>query len=232
MTLNGISRNGLILGSFTLVTTLLITLTFWLTKPIIEQQQQRKVLQTLAEVLPENRWDNDLTNNCIVVTDSALGKGPHKVYRAWLKGEPSALIIESTTPQGYSGNIKFLVSLLNGTRIGGVRALEHKETPGLGDKIEIRISDWILDFTGQTTAAISQSDWGVKKDGGKFDQFTGATITPRAVVVGVQNAVTWGVENYQQSFAAANACQAESDETFRGTTSEPSTANEARPEAT
>ena len=196
------------------MTTLLITITFWLTKPIIALQQQQKILQTLGEVLPSDKWDNDLANNCIIVSDSALGKGPHKVYRAWLSGEPSALIMESTTPQGYSGNIKFLVSLIDGSDIGGVRVLEHQETPGLGDKIELRISNWILHFTGQSSAAVTQSNWAVKKDGGRFDQFTGATITPRAVVAGVQTAVNWGVENYQQSFAAPNACVSQNSQDY------------------
>lgn len=206
MTLDNISRNGLILGAFTLVTTLLITLTYWLTSPIIAQQQQQKILQTLTEVLPADKWDNDLANNCIIVSDSPLGKGPHKIYRAWLGDKPSALVMESTTAQGYSGNIKFLVSLMDASVVGGVRVLQHKETPGLGDKIELRISDWILDFSGETREASTREDWAVRKDGGKFDQFTGATITPRAMVTGVQTAISWGVENYQQSFSANNAC--------------------------
>lgn len=204
--LKGISRNGLILGVFTLATTLLITLTFWLTKPVIEQQRQQKLLLTLSEVLPASQWDNDLANNCAIFPDSPLGVGPHKIYRAWLADKPSSLILESTTPEGYSGNIKYLVSIVNNQTIGGVRVLEHKETPGLGDKIELRISDWILSFSEHSVVDTQESNWAVKKDGGKFDQFTGATITPRAIIKGVQKTVLWASENYEKIFAAPNHC--------------------------
>lgn len=209
--LKGISENGLILGAFTLITTVLISITFWLTKPIIEQQQRQKILSTLAEVLPEGQWDNDLASDCILVTEPALGNGPHKVYRATLNGKPSALIMESTTPQGYSGDIKFLVSVLGETTIGGVRVLEHKETPGLGDKIELRISDWIRTFSQRTIAETDRPDWAVKKDGGKFEQFTGATITPRAMVTGVKSSVQWAKDNFQQSFQRVNDCQVDEE---------------------
>ena len=202
----GISRNGLILGAFTLATTLLITLTFWLTKPVIEQQQQQKLLQTLSEVMPASQWDNDLANNCALVSEPLLGVGAHKVYRAWLGDEPSGLILESTTPQGYSGNIKYLVSILDNHTIGGVRVLAHKETPGLGDKIELRISDWILTFSGKSILDTEGTNWAVKKDGGRFDQFTGATITPRAIIKGVKDTTLWASENYEEIFAAPNDC--------------------------
>lgn len=204
--LKNISRNGVILGAFTLATTALISITFWLTQPVIERQQQQKILEVLGEVLPSNKWDNDLANNCIIVDDSLLGKGLHRIYRAWLGDKPSALILESTTPKGYSGNIKYLVSVIDNNLIGGVRVLEHRETPGLGDKIELRISDWILSFNNRALLEVQESNWGVKKDGGKFDQFTGATITPRAMVNGVSDTALWAKENYQKSFEAENAC--------------------------
>ena len=77
----------------------------------------------------------------------------------------------------------------------GVRVIEHHETPGLGDKIELRISDWILSFTNQVIVPESLKDWAVKKDGGKFDQFSGATITPRAIVNQVKRSALVMLEN-------------------------------------
>lgn len=204
--LKNISRNGVILGAFTLATTALISITFWLTKPVIERQQQQKILEILGEVLPSDKWDNDLANNCIIVENPALGKGPHKIYRAWLGNKPSALILESTTPKGYSGDIKYLVSVIDNNLVGGVRVLEHRETPGLGDKIELRISQWVLSFNNKALLDLQGTTWNVKKDGGKFDQFTGATITPRAVVKGVKETALWASENYLASFEANNAC--------------------------
>lgn len=203
---NTISRNGAILGSFALATTLLISITHWLTSPVIEQQRQHKTLSLITEVLPDEYWDNNITNNCTIVNHPDLGPGKHRIFRAWLNGKPSALVIESTTPNGYSGNIAFLVSLTHQERLAGVRVLEHKETPGLGDKIDLRISDWILTFSNRSFEDTQQSSWAVKKDGGKFDQFTGATITPRAVISGVKNAVTFAQAQYQALFDAVNDC--------------------------
>ncbi len=100
--------------------------------------------------------------------------------------QPVAAIIEATAPDGYSGAIQLLVGAdFNGTVLG-VRVTEHHETPGLGDKIERRISDWITHFSGKKIDGATDSHFAVKKDGGDFDQFTGATITPRAVVNAVK----------------------------------------------
>lgn len=204
--IQGISRNGLILGGFTLATTLLIAITNWFTAPIIATQIEQKSLQTITQVFPEQHWDNDIANNCTsFVSESGT---EYKIYRGFLNYQPSGLVIEAVTTQGYSGNITYLVSLIDNTQIGGVRVLEHKETPGLGDKIELRISDWITVFDGLSADAIYRDDWAVKKDGGRFDQFTGATITPRAVVNGIKTTLSHIQQNYDAIFALDNHCAA------------------------
>jgi len=109
-------------------------------------------------------------------------KGIQKLYFAIKDHEPTAYAYETTAPDGYSGNIRLLVGITPKGEVLGVRVIEHHETPGLGDKIELRISNWILSFTNQVIVPESLKDWAVKKDGGKFDQFSGATITPRAIV--------------------------------------------------
>jgi Na+-translocating ferredoxin:NAD+ oxidoreductase subunit G len=103
-------------------------------------------------------------------------------------GSLTAYIVETTAPDGYSGNIDLIVALTPDGTILGSRVLNHQETPGLGDKIEARRSPWILSFNGKTVTEDNAAKWAVRKDGGDFDQFTGATITPRAVVNAVRNA--------------------------------------------
>lgn len=125
--------------------------------------------------------------DCTEVVSKQLGNTlPHRVYRATLNGAPSALVLEATAPDGYSGDIELVIGVDTQLKVLGVRVLEHKETPGLGDKIELSVSNWITQFTGKRFNADALATWQVKKDGGEFDQFTGATITPRAVVSAVK----------------------------------------------
>ncbi|MCV2885624.1 electron transport complex subunit RsxG [Aestuariibacter sp. AA17] len=202
-------NKGLILGAFALVCTGLVTLTFALTKDTIQAQQVAKVTSIINQIVPNTLYDNDMTHNCAIATaDPLLGKSAnHKVYRGFLDNTPSVLAIESMTSDGYSGNIYFIVGVkFNGT-VTGVRVLEHKETPGLGDKIDIRISDWITTFKGTELTDNNQAQWAVRKDGGQFDQFTGATITPRAVVEGVKSTLEYVNKNKDRLFNAEATCQ-------------------------
>ncbi|MBE1299667.1 MAG: electron transport complex subunit RsxG [Alteromonadaceae bacterium] len=194
-TLSSSGKNGLLLGAFALSTTLLIAAVNWLTAPEIERQIRLKTQKIINEIQPQSSYDNDITADCLLV-DSALIGSNKRVFRARQQDEAVALVLEATTPNGYSGNIDFILSYdLTTQQIGGVRILSHQETPGLGDKIELRISNWILGFTGLTYADTQESGWAVKKDGGRFDQFTGATITPRAVVEGVQQTISYIEDN-------------------------------------
>jgi electron transport complex protein RnfG len=112
-----------------------------------------------------------------------LGRGDHTVYRARLNNEPSGVVMQATAPDGYGGAIRLLVGVDRNGVLTGVRMIPpHNETPGLGDAIDVRKSDWITRFTGRSLGNPVEARWAVKKDGGEFDAFTGATITPRAVV--------------------------------------------------
>jgi electron transport complex protein RnfG len=111
------------------------------------------------------------------------------------------------TPSGYSGDINLLTAVFANGEIAGVRVTKHEETPGLGDKVEVKKSDWITLFKGQNVLSEDDSRWAVKKDGGQFDQFTGATITPRAVVGSVKQAVLFAQAEFDNLFAAPNICQ-------------------------
>ncbi|PVZ86619.1 electron transport complex subunit RsxG [Serratia sp. S1B] len=181
--LNSMRKHGITLALFAAVTTGLTALVYQLTKSTITHQVALQQKALLDQVIPAQYYDNDIQSECFLVSDPALGNGtPHRLYLARKQGHPVAAVLETTAPDGYSGAIQLLVAAdFKGTVLGS-RVVEHHETPGLGDKIELRISNWITYFSGKTIDGPDDKRWAVKKDGGMFDQFTGATITPRAVV--------------------------------------------------
>ena len=200
--------NGLILAAFAIVTTLLIGLTFTGTESTIVSQEQKKLQGILSAIVPTEKHDNDMRLNCTRVSSvEYLGdEAAQTVYRAYKADEATSLAIETIAPDGYSGKIHLVVGVDTGATVTGVRVLKHKETPGLGDKIDIRVSDWITSFDGKTLNEDNAHQWAVRKDGGQFDQFTGATITPRAVVNSVKKAVEYAKLNQNALFTAANQC--------------------------
>jgi len=206
------TKNGLILAVFAIVTTGLVALTYFGTKDQIALQQQQKLLSILNAVIDESSYDNAIQLDCALVTSAELlgSNEPQHIYRATKQGQAVAAAIETTAPDGYSGKIQLVVGITrsqaDSAMVTGVRVLEHKETPGLGDKIDLRISNWVLDFDNQIYSTAIAQNWAVKKDGGQFDQFTGATITPRAVVNAVKLSVEYYLTNQATIFNAANAC--------------------------
>lgn len=186
--LKTIRKHGITLALFAAGSTGLTAAINLMTKTTIDEQAAIQQKALFDQVLPADRYNNRLQDRCVVVSAPALGKGEHRIYIAEQDGTPVAAVLEATAPDGYSGTIQLLVGAdFNGT-ILGTRVTEHHETPGLGDKIELRLSDWITGFSGKKIQGDNDSHWAVKKDGGDFDQFTGATITPRAVVNAVKRA--------------------------------------------
>lgn len=186
--LKTMQKHGVTLAIFAALATGLTAVVNELTKPTIDRQAalQQKVL--FDQVIPADLYDNDIQSSCFVVTEPELGAGEHRLYVARKGEQPVAVVMESTAPDGYSGAIQLLVGADFGGKVLGTRVTQHHETPGLGDKIELRLSDWITHFTGVTLRGADDAAFAVKKDGGRFDQFTGATITPRAVVNAVKRA--------------------------------------------
>ncbi len=190
--LTAIKKNGLTLAIFACATTGLVALTQYLTADQIKMQEQKQLLSVLNQVIPEHLHDNALTQACTLVSSPELGTlHAMPAYIATKNGEPTAIAIESIAPDGYNGEIKVITGIDNQGEILGTRVLSHQETPGLGDKIDLRVTDWILSFTGEEVTEDNWNSWRVRKDGGNFDQFTGATITPRAVVRVVRNTVNY-----------------------------------------
>ena len=175
------SRYGILLGFVALLCTAISAGIFFLTKDKIDAVMAAQQRELLLQVIPQDYFNNNLLESAVIPQDKNL-VGIQKIYFAKKDGNISAYAYETTAPDGYSGDIRLLVGLDPKGEILGVRVIEHHETPGLGDKIELRISNWILNFTHQSINENNLSEWAVKKDGGKFDQFSGATITPRAVV--------------------------------------------------
>lgn len=175
------SRYGILLGFIALLCTAISAGIFFLTKDKIDTVMAAQQRELLLQVIPQDYFNNNLLESAVIPQDKNL-LGIQKIYFAKKDGNVSAYAYETTAPDGYSGDIRLLVGLDPKGEILGVRVIEHHETPGLGDKIELRISNWILNFTHQSINEHNLNEWAVKKDGGKFDQFSGATITPRAVV--------------------------------------------------
>ena len=208
--LNAIKKNGLVLAIFACASTGLVAVTDYLTKDQIKQQEQAQLLSVLNQVIPHDLHDNELFSACTLVQAEELGtEQAMPAYIAKLNGEPSAIAIEAIAPDGYNGAIKVIVGMKIDGTILGTRVLSHQETPGLGDKIDLRVSDWILSFAGKQVTDSNLDRWKVRKDGGDFDQFTGATITPRAVVKSVKQAVQYVNQNNQALLAQPLNCGGE-----------------------
>lgn len=174
-----IGYQAILLGGFsTLATALLVAGNIATREPILERQKE-DLLDSLAQVVPADHYDNDLLAEPLQIPNDR-GE-PLTVYRGTRDSQVSALAWE-ISGQGYAGEVRLILGVDAGGNILGVRVLSHAETPGLGDKIEAGKSDWILKFDGLSLGDPPAERWGVKKDGGRFDQFSGATITPRAVV--------------------------------------------------
>ncbi|MFZ3017605.1 MAG: electron transport complex subunit RsxG [Gallionella sp.] len=190
---------------FTLIGTAMLALTYDLTHDTIAQSVEKEKLKLVSQIAPASAYDNDIMKDTAeLAADELLGaKGPTTIYRGRLNGEPSIVVLQAIAPDGYSGRIDLIVSVHRDGRLGGVRVVAHKETPGLGDYIEIAKSNWIAGFDGQSLAGRKDSDWKVKKDGGAFDYVAGATITPRAVVKAVHKTLQYAAQHHDELFAPA-----------------------------
>ncbi|MCP5159842.1 MAG: electron transport complex subunit RsxG [Gammaproteobacteria bacterium] len=194
---------ALILAGFAVVGTGLVAVTYSGTKDIIAEAQQAALEARLNQLVPTDRYDNRVTEDRLeVVAPEWLGTDqPVVIYRARKEGQPVALFATPYAPDGYGGPIQLLIGVYADGTLAGVRVLTHKETPGLGDGIEERRSPWILAFAGKSLTHPALAQWKVKRDGGAFDQFTGATITPRAVVKAVHKFLEYAQKHRESLFA-------------------------------
>ncbi|MFI3118751.1 MAG: electron transport complex subunit RsxG [Methylococcaceae bacterium] len=173
-----------VLAGFALIASVLLGVTNCSTEGTIQQRLDEDLKKSLEEVVPAALYDNDMLTDTVVIPSAEynISADQTTVYIAKKSGQVSAVCFKFTAPDGYSGAINMIMGLDRDGTILGVRVLSHKETPGLGDKIEVAKSDWILKFAGRSLDNLIPAKWAVKKDGGEFDQFAGATITPRKSV--------------------------------------------------
>lgn len=199
-------KNSLVLGLFAIFTVGGVTLLQQFTAERIQASERAAQLRALNEILPRDSYDNQLLDSSVLVQDPLLGtRQPMPAYVAMKNGQPSAVILQAIAPDGYSGAIQLLVGVQADGRVAGVRVVAHRETPGLGDKIELAKSPWIRSFENRSLSDPEASGWAVKKDRGEFDQFAGATITPRAVVGAVHRALQYFAAHKQELLAADRA---------------------------
>jgi Na+-translocating ferredoxin:NAD+ oxidoreductase subunit G len=197
-----IGANTLALGMFALVTSLLLAGTNIMTRDQIAESERQAAEKALLEIVPAQRHNNSMLTDTVPIPKSywpllGLSKGG-EAHIARKDGEIQAVIVPAIAPDGYSGDIKLIVGVNTNGTVAGVRVLGHSETPGLGDKIDLKKSQWILHFNGTSLLNPPATQWRVKKDGGYFDQFTGATITPRAVISRVKSVLEYFGEDYQR----------------------------------
>ncbi|MBI5006157.1 MAG: electron transport complex subunit RsxG [Nitrosomonadales bacterium] len=190
---------------FSVLATAILASTFFLTRDEIKKSEDAEKLKLINQIMPGALYDNDIIKDTLTIpANELLGtEGDTLAYRARLKGEDSAVVLESIAPDGYSGRIWLILAVRSNGELAGVRVVTHKETPGLGDYIELPKGPWIKGFDGKSRALYKDADWKVKKDGGQFDYMAGATITPRAVVKAVNKALIYFEENRDKLFAAA-----------------------------
>lgn len=195
-------KNSLVLALFAAVTVAVVAITQQTTESRIAEAERAAQIRALGEILPAHSYDNALLDNIIYLNEPALGhRQDTPAYLASANGKPAAVILQTSTADGYNGRITLLVGIMADGRLSGVRAIQHKETPGLGDDIDLAKSPWIKSFDGKSLNNPAESGWAVKKDRGDFDQFAGATITPRAVVAAVHNALQYFDQNQASLFA-------------------------------
>ncbi len=205
-------RTAAILFVFVILFTGLLSAAYLWTKPAIEASAAEEKMKLVNEVLPRAEYDNALLSDTLTLPPTPqLGLDePSTLYRARMGGKPVALVFEAVAPDGYSGKIRLLIALRADGTVVGVRVTQHKETPGLGDYVEVRkdknkARPWITQFAGLALAQVADSEWKVKKDGGRIDYYAGATVTPRAVSKAVLKAVKWATAHRDQIFAETGA---------------------------
>lgn len=201
-------RTAGILFVFVIVFTGLLSGAYQWTKPAIEASAAEEKMRLVDEVLPRDQYDNALLDDTLalpVTEELGLTEGS-LLYRARRAGQPVAMVFEAVAPDGYAGKIRLIMAVRADGKVAGVRVTQHKETPGLGDYIEVKKDKnksrpWISQFLDMSLAEVSDREWKVKKDGGRIDYYAGATVTPRAVSKAVLKAVKWADANRDRLFA-------------------------------
>ena len=195
--------SGAILAVLAAICTALVAITHSTTAPRIAANAQAYLEQSLQPVLEGLEYDGKLSESTLIIEPphDLPGGEPVTIYRVYANDAPVAALFIVTAKDGFTGPIKLLVGIAATGEISGVRVLEHRETPGLGDLIEASKSDWIEQFRKRSLANPDRELWAIKRDGGVYDQLTGASITPRSVIKAIKETLLYFEANYEQVFA-------------------------------
>ncbi len=205
-----IFKSSGILLAYAFVGTAILAAVYAMTHTAIEKNDADAQRKLVAETLIPHSYNNDLIASAVhLPRNNLLGNDakPAQGWQARMNQTPIAIVLPVTAPNGYGGAIQLLVGISNDGQITGVRVVEHHETPGLGDYIDIAKSQWIHIFDGKSLRNTPDEAWQVKKDGGEFDYVTGATITPRAVIAAVHRALQYASKYHTQLFAPATGAK-------------------------
>lgn len=213
--------NAAALGAFAVGTALVLGITFTATREPIAESQRLAEEKALLEVIGSQPFDNDLISDQIQLTADMAAQLNTEANARVIRnnGNIIGFILPAVAPDGYSGNIGLLVGIDIQGSLLGVRVVEHRETPGLGDKVDTQKSDWILQFTGLSLENPDENQWFVRKDGGQFDAFTGATITPRAVVNMIKTTLVNYRNHAEELIQQARASETSTEDNMEAETS-------------
>jgi len=206
--------SGIVLAVVAAVCTALVAVTHRMTAPRIAENQKAYLEQSLRPALANLFYDNDLSESTLLLPPphGLPGNETATIYRLYSEERPVAAAFVVSARGGYSGPIRLLVAVEYSGELAGVQVLEHNETPGIGDLIEPSRSDWLTQFEGASLEGPPRDRWAIRRDGGVFDQFTGASITPRAVVRAVKETLVYYEANRENVFEAPSSVEAEQND--------------------
>lgn len=201
---NSIWKSGITLAAIAAICTSLVAFTYHLTADRIAANDKALLEQSLAPALSDLFFDSGVSESRLVLSPPHELPGDEEalIYRIYAEGKPVAALFVVTARDGFAGPIRILLGVDMQGSITGIRILRHKETPGLGDKIESRRSDWVKQFPGRSIGNPEVTEWALRRDGGQFDALTGASVTPRAVVKAMRDTLVYFEANREQIFAA------------------------------
>lgn len=198
-----IVRNSLTLASLAAICTALVATTYHLTTERIAANEQALLEKSLQPVLSGVVYDSGVTESRLLISPphGLPGEAPAIIYRVFASGAPAAALFVVTAADGYAGPVRVLIGIGPDGIVTGVRILQHRETPGLGDRIDSSRSDWVEQFPGRALGDPPVAGWAIREDGGIFDQLTGASITPRAVIKAIKATLVYFDANRDLVFA-------------------------------
>lgn len=204
---SAILKSGITLAAIAAICTALVAFTYQVTEKRIEANEQDWLERSLQPALSGLLYDGSVTESKIIVPPphDLPGSDAAIIYRVYAQGEPVAALFVVSARDGYSGPIRFLVGVDTEGIVTGVHVLEHRETPGLGDRVESAKSDWVKQFDGRSLVDPDPGGWAIKGDGGKFDQLTGASVTPRAIIKAMKDTLLYYDTHRVEIFAEVPA---------------------------